>query len=119
LDKIILHNLSFYGYHGVMEEEKKLGQKFLVDIELYLDLQKAGQTDNLNYTISYDTVYEIVKRIITEEKFCLLEALAERICCEILDSFKRISKIKIKIKKPEAPISGIFDYFAVQIERER
>lgn len=119
MDKIILENMAFHGYHGVLEEEKKLGQKFFVDAILYVDLKKAGETDCLNYTVNYGLVYEKIKEIVSFEKYNLLEALAERICKDILGSFKEIEKIMIKIKKPEAPVAGIFDYFAVQIERER
>lgn len=119
MDKIIMENMAFYGYHGVMEEEKKIGQKFFVDVILYLDLKKAGETDDLNNTVNYGLVYEAIEKIVKGERYHLLEALAERISNEILKSFQEIQKINIKIKKPEAPVAGIFDYFAVQIERER
>lgn len=119
MDEIILKNMAFYGYHGVLDEEKKLGQKFFIDAILYLDLKEAGKTDNINYTANYGLAYEMIEKVVRNERYNLIEALAERICGEILDSFKEIQKISVKVKKTEAPVSGIFDYFAVHIERER
>lgn len=119
MDKIIMENMVFYGYHGVLDEEKVLGQKFYIDAELYLDLRQAGQTDDLNHTVNYAMVYEIIENIVTKEKFDLLEALAHKICGEILLLFKKIETVELMIKKPSAPVAGNFDYFAVEIKRSR
>ena len=119
MDKIIMKGLIFHGYHGVLEEEKKLGQRFLVDAILYIDLKKAGKTDDLNYTVNYEEVYNMMEKVVRYEQYNLLEALAEKICEDILNSFDIVQKVDVKIKKPEAPVAGIFDYFAVQIERGR
>ncbi len=51
MDKIVMKSLAFFGYHGVMEEEETLGQKFFIDIELYTDLNKAGQSDKVEDTV--------------------------------------------------------------------
>lgn len=119
MDKIIMENMAFYGYHGVLQEEKVLGQKFYIDAKLYLDLKKAGQTDDLNHTVSYAMVYETIESIMTKEKFDLLEALAHKVCGQILLSFEKIETVRLTIKKPSAPVAGNFDYFAVQIKRSR
>ncbi len=119
MDKIIMENMGFYGYHGVLQEEKVLGQKFFVDASLYLPLKKAGETDDLNLSVNYGEVYETIREIVAFEKFDLLEGLADRICSEVLSTYPLVQKIRIKIKKPEAPVPGIFDYFGVEIERER
>lgn len=119
MDKIIMDDMIFYGYHGVMEEENRLGQKFHVDANLYLDLRQAGETDDLNYTVSYAEVYMIIENIMLKERFDLLEALAHRICDEILDSFERVENVELTIKKPNAPVPGNFNFFAVQVKRSR
>lgn len=119
MDKILMEGLAFYGYHGVLKEEKKLGQKFFIDITLFIDLKEAGKTDDLDYTVDYENIYKITKKIVENEQYNLLEALAERICEKVLHSFDIIQKIDIKIRKPGAPVAGIFDCFAVQIVRER
>ena len=79
MDKIILSNLAFYGYHGVLSEEKVLGQKFFFDIELFLDLTKAGESDYMMDSVSYADVYAVVKDICENNKFDLLEALSHKI----------------------------------------
>ena len=56
-DKLILRGLQFHGFHGVKPEEKKLGQKFLVDVDAWLDLSDAGKTDNTSDTVSYTDIY--------------------------------------------------------------
>ena len=119
MDKIIMKNLSFYGYHGVMQEEKVLGQKFILDIQIYTDLRKAGKTDEVNDTINYSKVYDEVKYIVEKKTFDLIEALAESIADTILNEFIKAKEVVIKVKKPEAPVKGIYDYFAVEIRRTK
>ncbi|MCT4621058.1 MAG: dihydroneopterin aldolase [Marinisporobacter sp.] len=119
MDKIIMKNLSFYGYHGAMSEENILGQKFFIDINLYVDLKNAGLTDNVKDTVHYGEAYNLVKSIVENKRFKLIEALAEDIANNMLTTFSLIKEIKITIKKPEAPVPGIFDYFGVEIRRKR
>lgn len=119
MDKILLSNLGFYGYHGVLKEENVLGQKFFIDIELYVDTKKAGKTDNMYDSVSYAEVYELVKDITQNRRFNLIEALAENISISVLDKFNLVQEIMIRVKKPEAPVNGIYDYFGVEIRRNR
>ena len=119
MDKIIIKNLAFYGYHGVLNEERALGQKFFIDLELFCDLRKAGKSDDVKDTVDYSEVYKIVKKIVEEDRYNLLEALGEKIAAEILMAFSKVEELKIVIRKPGAPINGIFDYFAVEIRRKR
>ena len=119
MDRIIMKNMGFYGYHGVFKEEKKLGQKFFIDASLFLDLKKPGRTDDLNDSVNYGLAYEIIKDIVEKENFDLLEALADKICRDIFLKFEEIQRIKLKVKKTQAPVAGIFDYFAVAIDRKR
>ncbi len=118
MDKIAIKGIKIYGYHGVMEEEKRLGQNFIVDLKMYRDLKKSGITDSLENTESYAEVYEKVKHIIKREKYDLIEALAENIADEILSKFE-IDKIKVRVKKPNAPIYGNFKYVGVEIKRKK
>jgi dihydroneopterin aldolase len=118
MDKIIIKNMAFYGYHGVLSEENTLGQKFFIDIEIIKSLKEAGLTDDLTKSVSYADVYERTENIARGKKFKLIEALAEAIAQDILENFD-IEGIKIRIKKPEAPIPGHFDYVGVEIERKK
>lgn len=117
-DCIRLHNMIFYGYHGVLEAEKEMGQRFAVDLIIYKDLRMAGKTDELQYTVNYAEVYHSVKQLVEEQKFNLLEALAEGIADLVLRSFP-VQRVTVSIRKPSAPVAGIFDYVEVSIERER
>lgn len=119
MDKIILSNLGFYGYHGVLEAEKTLGQKFFIDMELFLDTKEAGKTDDMNKSVSYADVYEVVKNIVENKRFDLIEAVAENIADEVLNKFSLLNSVMVRVKKPEAPVNGIYDYFAVEIRRNR
>jgi len=119
MDKIMMKNLSFYGYHGVLKEENRLGQKFFVDIEILCDLTKASQTDEVEDTVNYGEVYQLTKEIVEQKTFKLIEALAQAIASEILTNFVKVNEVMVSIRKPEAPIHGIFDYFGVEIRRNR
>lgn len=119
MDKILLKNMAFFGTHGVLQEEKVLGQKFFIDVELYLDLKSAGKTDDLTQTVSYAEVYDIIKNHAEDKCYDLLEALGENICNDILKEYKNIAEIQIEIRKPEAPVRAIFDFMGVNLRRSR
>ncbi|AFL98613.1 dihydroneopterin aldolase [Desulfitobacterium dehalogenans ATCC 51507] len=117
-DRIALRGLKFFAYHGVLREEKILGQTFIVDIDLYADLSKAGQSDQVEDTINYAEVYARIKTIVKMEKYHLIERLAERIAEEVLGEFP-CEGVRVVIHKPQAPIPGIFDEAFVEIYREK
>jgi len=119
MDKILINEIRVFGYHGALEEERMLGQEFIIDVELFLDLKKAASEDNLLYSVDYSEVYKIVYDISTNKKFKLIESLATNILCEILNKYSVVQKVKIKVKKPHAPVNGIVGFFAVEIERDR
>ena len=119
MDKIILDNMEFYGYHGVFEEENKLGQRYRVCATVYLDLQAAGKTDDLNKSVNYAEIYTLCKSIVEGKPFNLIEAVAEKIAADILVTYPSIQSCKIKVVKPDPPIPGHYDSVAVEILREQ
>ncbi|MBQ5746047.1 MAG: dihydroneopterin aldolase [Selenomonadales bacterium] len=119
MDKILLRNLMFYGYHGVYEAERELGQKFYLDIELAADLEKAGYSDDLMDTIDYTAVYREVKQITEQTKFQLLEALSQTIADRILAMDARIEAVTVRVRKPSAPMPGAMDFVQTEITRRR
>jgi len=118
MDVIRLKNMVFYGYHGVSASEKALGGKFEVDVELYKDLKKAGQSDNLNDTLNYEKVYKIVNDCTRNNKFYLIETLAERIANTVVGQFLT-HKVIVRVRKPHAPVKGVLDTVEVEIERAK
>ncbi|EAE7466791.1 dihydroneopterin aldolase [Listeria monocytogenes] len=119
MDKIYLNELVFYGYHGVLAEETKLGQTFRVSLILGLSTKKAGISDSVEDTVSYADVYETVKEIVEGKPFKLIEALAEKIASEVLTGYPLLEEVTVKLIKPNPPIPGHYDSVAVEIERKR
>ncbi|MEW6048349.1 MAG: dihydroneopterin aldolase [Bacillota bacterium] len=117
-DRIILKGMTFYGYHGVLPGEKVAGQPFVVDLVLYLDLDRAGRRDDLACTVDYSRVFEAVRRVVEGERFDLIETLATTIAERVLASFP-VEAVRVRVKKPMAPVGGIMEYAAVDVRRRR
>jgi len=118
-DRIMLTDLAFYGYHGVMPEESRLGQRFRISLECGVDLATAGKTDIVEKTVSYEDIFGVVKSAFEERRFKLIEALAQHIIDRLFEAFEPIEWIRITVRKPEAPIPIVAGEFAVQILRDR
>lgn len=119
MDKIIIKDLEIFAYHGVLEQEKRAGQTFIVSAELGVCLRDAGMTDDLKKTVSYADVCEDIKNVMTGEKYDLIEAAAENIADTILLKYDKIKEVRVVLKKPEAPIDMIFDSMCVDITRKK
>jgi len=119
MDQMHLQRMHFYGYHGVYEEENKLGQRFEVDVILFLDLQRAGQTDHLQDTINYAEVYETIRSIVEGRFFKLIESLAESIASTLLADYTNINECTVRVVKPNPPFAIHFEGVSVQIHRKR
>jgi dihydroneopterin aldolase len=117
MDKIIARGLTFQACHGVGAQEKTIPQTFRIDLELGLDLQTAGTSDDLTATVNYDQVYHLVEKIVLRRSYNLIEALAEDLASTLLGRFARLQMVQVTVYKPEAPVQGEFEYFAVQITR--
>jgi dihydroneopterin aldolase len=118
-DRIVLSNMAFQARHGVLDREKVEPQRFEVDVELALDLQPAGATDDLGRTVDYGPVYEAVRRLVESRTFNLLEALAEAISSELLERHPAVQEVTVRIRKPEVRLGGPLDHAGVEIRRRR
>jgi dihydroneopterin aldolase len=118
-DRIFLRGLAFFGFHGNIPAEAVNGQKFSVDLELRVDFGRAAASDRLEDTIDYSAVYEAVKGLVERKRFNLLEALADRLAKDLLAGFAEVESVVVKVRKPQAPLPGIFDEVAVEVERHR
>lgn len=117
-DKIIIKGLVFYGHHGVSEKERELGQKFFVDLEMKLDLKRAGESDDVGDTVDYKEVYRVIREHEKGKSFYLLEALAEDVARVVLERFN-VKEVVVRVRKPHVPIEGLVDYVACEITRSR
>ncbi len=115
---IRLKNMLFYGYHGVNESEKELGGKFEVDLELSMSLKKSSLSDHLYDTVDYEAVYKTVNNCVESKRYFLLEALAENISRSVIKKYD-IDAIVIRVRKPNAPISGVIDTVEVELKRKK
>jgi dihydroneopterin aldolase/2-amino-4-hydroxy-6-hydroxymethyldihydropteridine diphosphokinase len=117
MDYISVKDLEIYGYHGVLEAEKQQGQFFYISLDAFFSLLKAGQSDVLEESVSYADMCYTVERVVKKERFDLIEALAERIAHELLTTYPLLESIRVKVKKPHAPIGRPVKYASVTIER--
>lgn len=119
MDKIFLNDMAFYGFHGVFPEETKLGQRFMVSIELELDLKEAGETDAIEKSIDYGLVYQLTKEVVEGKAKKLIEAVAELIANNLLTNLNLLEACTVKVVKPDPPIPGHYQSVAVEIYREK
>jgi dihydroneopterin aldolase len=115
MDCIELKNMVFYAYHGVLEQERKVGNTFIVNLELFLNLQKAAVSDNLADTLNYAEVFALTKAEMAIPS-CLLEHVAGRIVQKIKQTFPQVEKVKIRLAKTKPPLVGEVEEAAVILE---
>lgn len=118
MDKIYINNLEFIGFHGVFPEEKKLGQKFLVSLELTVDTREAGKTGDLTKSVHYGLVAQDVEKLFLEKSIDLIETCAENIAEMVLKKYELVKEVKVIVKKPWAPLQMHFENIAVEITRK-
>ncbi|MGQ9778499.1 MAG: dihydroneopterin aldolase [Bacillota bacterium] len=116
MDCFRLKNMVFFGHHGLSPEEKKVGQRIEVDVELYLNLAPVGTADDLALGVNYSQVYERVRRIVEERSFSLLEGMAEAIAGELLAAWK-MARVVVRVRKPYPPVGGTVGCAEVEIAR--
>ena len=117
IDKIEIKNLKIMGRHGVFDFERFQDRTFELDLVLFLDLSKASKSDNLEDTIDYAEIIDVVIKEFTKKNYNLIEAVADSIISRLFKEFN-FNKVKVRIRKPHAPIDAEFDTVQVELERE-
>lgn len=118
MDYIHLNEMEFYGYHGALEEETVLGQRFRANVSLAVDLAEAGASDDLKKTVNYAEVFEVCRSVIEGEPKKLIESVAEEISRSILEQFaKQVNGVRVVLIKPDPPIRGHYASVSVDITR--
>ena len=118
-DAIFITGLLIHAHHGVMPHEEKVGQRFVIDLELAIDLAQAAASDKLAHTVGYDQVVEVASRAFCGRRYRLIEAAAGAVADEVLSTFPRIASVRVTVHKPHAPIAAIFNDVGVTILRKR
>ncbi len=118
-DTIFLTGIEVKGRHGCSEFERQHAQLFIVDAELYLDLERASKSDDLGDTIDYVQVLVDIKKIVGGTPRNLIETVAQDICEILLRKYFLLEGLKITIHKPNPPVKEKFAGAAVQLVRSR
>ena len=114
--RITLADISLVGHHGHHEAEREIGQRFEVDAELFVDISKPGQSDSLTDAVDYEKVYGLIERVVQDDRFALLEALATDICGSILEEFP-IAGVVLRIRKPNVPFCPNLGHVEIEVAR--
>lgn len=115
-DVLRLRNMRFFAYHGFFPQEGELGQRFEVDLDLFGDFSAAGRSDDLQDALDYPRLYRLVEEVITQQRFKLVEALAEHIAQAVGRQFAPI-RLTVRVRKPHPPVAAHFDGIEVELHR--
>ena len=119
-DRILLEGMVFHGRHGTLPAERELGQPFVVDVELRLDLRAAGLADDLTRTVDYSEVHRRAKEIVEGPPAGLTETVAERIAAAVLEEHPPVEAVRVKVGKPNVRLGDtVLTASAVEITRRR
>jgi dihydroneopterin aldolase len=119
-DRILLEGMVFHGRHGTLPAERELGQPFVVDVELRLDLRPAGLSDELARTVDYGQVHRRAREIVEGEPVNLTETVAERIAAAVLEDHPAVEAVRVRVAKPHVRLGDtVLKGSAVEISRHR
>jgi dihydroneopterin aldolase len=118
-DTIFVHGLLVHAHHGVMDHEEKVGQRFIIDLDLTVDLKPAGSSDKLADTVSYAAIVEVASHAFTKDSYRLVEAAAAAVADAVLTAFPKVESVRVTLHKPHAPVAAIFHDVGVSILRRR
>ena len=113
--KITLHEMRFYAYHGVFAQEQRVGNHFIVELSFWADIAESLHRDELEETISYADVYEVIKAEMTIPSR-LLEHVIGRISEQLFATFPRMQRIALTLSKCNPPFPGEVHSAAVTLE---
>ena len=116
---ISVQQLAIYAHHGVFAEEKLLGQRFLLDIQLRIHAPEALIHDDIVRSVSYAHVIEETKNAFTETSYHMIETAADRLATHLLRRFDKATSVRISVHKPSAPIAAQFESIAATVEKTR
>jgi dihydroneopterin aldolase len=118
-DTIFVSALLIHAHHGVMAHEGKVGQRFVIDLELTTDLATASRSDKLADTVDYGAIVDTTTAVFTRRSYRLIEAAGGAVADAILAKFANVSAVRITVRKPHAPIAAIFGDAGVTLTRRR
>ncbi len=115
---IELHGIVLHAYHGVLDEERRDGQQFLVDVELDLEHEQAARSDRIEDAVDYRGVVARVRQVSDARAYHLLEALASAIADALVADWP-VTGVRVRVRKPDVVLDPPVAYAAVSVERRR
>ena len=116
---IFVNGLVLHAYHGVMPHEAKVGQPFVLDLALDIDLTDASRSDKLKHTVSYEQLVKTASEAFSARRYRLVEAAAGAVADAVLARYPLVDGVRVTVRKPHAPIAATFDDVGVTITRAR
>ena len=116
---IDIKGLVLFAKHGVAEEEARLGQSFVLDISLEVEINEAVKSDRLDSTVDYGEAVAVTESAFRSKRFYLIEAAASHVAGVLLAHFPKVKLVRITVRKPSAPVPAVIDYVAATVERKR
>lgn len=110
LTKLTIKNFDIFAFHGVKEEESRLGGRFQIDVELYYDSTEAAIQDNLSKALNYENILYDINEICSNESFKLIETLTMELLKSIVENYPITEKVTVRVRKYNIPFKGILDY---------
>lgn len=114
-----LHSIPLHAFHGVFQHEKEYGCQFELDFDLLLMDEVAADTDNLHDTVDYTAVYKLIVERSSHEKFNLLERWADVLATAIIERFRHVAEVTVRIRKFGAPLGGPARHVEIELTRSR
>ncbi len=118
MGQIRIEQMEFYSFHGCFEEERIVGNSFIVDLLMETDMKRACETDRIDDALNYQTAYDLVK-LEMKEKSYLLEHIACRILDALFKKFPNLDKATVKVSKMTPPMGGKIKAVSIEISRTR
>ena len=120
-DKVHLESLVFHGYHGVLPEEKSLGQKFVVDVTMSVCHLRSGVSDDIADTVDYAAAYALIRKEVEgkENAKDLIERVGARVAEALLRTFPKVRDVAVRVRKPHVAVDGVVGSLGIEVYRER
>jgi dihydroneopterin aldolase len=113
-----LAGLVVFGHHGFLEEERRLGQRFLVDLWVDVD-EVASASDRIEDTVDYRRLAGVVREVFGGPEHLLLESLAGAVADGLLGRFDSVQRVRVRVRKPDVVLNPAVEYAAVVVDRAR
>ncbi len=118
-DRMFLRGIEVHARHGVYDHERRDGQRFIVDLDWWIETAPCAASDRLGDALCYAAVFDAARAILLGPSVALVETLAETIAQALLARFTAIRQVRVVVHKPEAPLPGVFADVGVEIMRDR